>query len=200
MRTKIEAGKRYHIYNRGVFRQDIFRDDDDCVRFLNLMKDHLAGPVHPLTYAVLPNHFHLYIEVDSLDILKPFYKEKPLAIGNTIGHLCNAYAKTFRYKYKTIGEGAVFQSPFNRVEVTDAAYRRSLVHYINGNGYHHGLVNDPEDYPFTSLQELLYPAVEPYVKVEKVYADFGGKGAFIKDWESIRRKKGLVANFEWEGM
>ncbi|WP_157974453.1 hypothetical protein [Lewinella sp. IMCC34183] len=58
------------------------------------------------------------------------------------------------------------------------------------------MVNDPEDYRFTSLQELLFPCVTPYINVEKVLADFGGEAAFKAEWQRVRRKKGL--NGQWE--
>ena len=111
-------------------------------------------PLLLLAYAVLPNHFHLYIEVEEAARLPAFYRDKPAAIGNRIGHLQNAYAKYFRHKNRTQGKGAVFQGRFGRNEVNDRQYRKNIVHYLNGNAWHHGLVAEPEDYPFTSLQEL----------------------------------------------
>ncbi len=195
---QILPGRRYHVYNRGAFRQEVFRDDQDCIHFLNLTKKYIKDPLTLLGYAILPNHFHLYIEVKKAEKLSTFYRERPSAIGNRIGHLQNAYAKYFRYKTKSQGTGAVFQGRYKRNEVSDFLYRRNIIHYLNGNAWHHGLVADPEDYPFTSLQEFLFPAVEPFVDVDKAVADFGGRKAFRDDWERVRAKRGLNHDLEWE--
>lgn len=182
----IEAGKRYHVYNRGAFRQTIFRDDEDYLRFLNLTRKYLRGPVRLLAYAVLANHFHLYVEVDEEAQLEEFYRTKPAAISKTIGHMSTAYAKYFRYKYKSQGQGAVFQGRFKRRVVSDIGYARNLIHYIHRNPANHGFASEPEDYPFTSLQEALNPQLESYGDREKIFTTFGGEHAFHRSWKRTR--------------
>ena len=67
----------YHVYNRGVDKQAIFRDDDDYAAFLHLLKRYLdptdrsertansrSYPCYDQditlhAYCLMPNHFHM---------------------------------------------------------------------------------------------------------------------------------------------
>ena len=194
----LTAGNRYHVYNRAAAKKDIFTDEADCIRFLSLTKKHLPQAMDLLSYAILPNHFHLYVAVKLESQLPPFYQKKPSAIGASIGHLQNAYAKYYRHKTTSIGEGAVFQGRYKRIRLTTTDYQENIVHYINGNALHHGLVVAPLDYPFTSLQELIYSQVKPFVNREMVYQDFGGEQRFVANSNMAMKKKALYPEWEFE--
>ncbi len=150
-----------------------------------------------LAYALLPNHFHLYVRVYPLEQLSIFFQQKTRAIGNFIGHLQNAYAKYFRAKNNSVGKGVVFQGRYKRKEVDTSSYRREIVHYLNKNAVHHGLVGKPDEYPFTSLQELLYDEVEPFVNRALVYQDFGGKAGFLRQSNDRLAYSKLDGDLEW---
>ena len=75
-----ESGASYHIYNRGVDKGLIFREDKDYKTFLSYLKLYLSlqglslkefpsrklknyfGEIELLCYCLMPNHFHLLIK------------------------------------------------------------------------------------------------------------------------------------------
>ena len=62
-------GAVWHLYNRGVNRQDIFFDDDDRNLFLDILKRtvHRYGwLVH--AWAQMTNHYHLLVETPQTNL------------------------------------------------------------------------------------------------------------------------------------
>jgi hypothetical protein len=55
----------YHIYNRGVNRENIFFEERNYVLFLSLYDKHLALVTDLFAYCMLRNHFHFNLRVKS---------------------------------------------------------------------------------------------------------------------------------------
>ena len=55
----------YHIYNRGVNRENIFVEERNYALFLNLFEKHLAPVVDLFAYCMMKNHFHISVRVKS---------------------------------------------------------------------------------------------------------------------------------------
>ena len=71
-RIDIEGGL-YHVFNRGIRKENIFRDDSDYSFFLDsLSKTYSKYSFDLYAYALMPNHFHLLIEraSDPLSLVK----------------------------------------------------------------------------------------------------------------------------------
>lgn len=62
-------------------------------------------------------------------------------------HLFSAYSKYFN-KYKG-RHGALFERPFDRIEITDKQYFKTLVVYIHNNPIHHKFTEHAMDYPWS---------------------------------------------------
>lgn len=131
----------YHIYNRGVAKQNIFLDDQDYKTFLSYFKLYLTPPdlqgqslkVPPsrqlknffdelklLAYCLMPNHFHLFV----------FQKEAD-SIANFLRSLATKYSMYFNKKYKRVGH--VFQGRYKAVMVTSENQFIYLSKYIHRN-------------------------------------------------------------------
>src|ERR1043165_3191633 len=64
----------YHIYNRGVNRENIFIEERNYDLFLKLLEKHLLPVVDLVAYCMLRNHFHLLVRVKSeVEILETKY-------------------------------------------------------------------------------------------------------------------------------
>ncbi len=78
-------------------------------------------------------------------------KTNDIKIPNPVlhfSHLFNAYSKYFN-KYSG-RHGALFERPFDRKEITDKEYFKTLVIYIHNNPVHHKFTDHAMDYPWSS--------------------------------------------------
>lgn len=136
-------GLRYHVYNRGVNRETLFRTDAHYRRFLALLGHHVAPCAHVYAFALLPNHFHLILEPHS---------DGPRSISQALSNACNAYVKG--YNLATGRVGTLFGRPFQRKVLTSEAYAASAIRYVLLNAVKHRLVTDAADWPWSSWHVL----------------------------------------------
>ncbi|MEM9837254.1 MAG: hypothetical protein AAF828_12165 [Bacteroidota bacterium] len=176
-RIPILPNKYYHIYNRGNNRRTIFIEDADYVRFLQLLDRYMASVGSVLSYALLPNHFHLTVLMKPSQDIPTQLLRKPHTLGNTFGHIQNAYAKYFNAKYKNVG--SLFEKRFERKLIPNTAYFRQLIVYHHRNPERHGITQDFRNYFYTSYQEFSNPVVHPHVNVAATISRFGSLAKFF---------------------
>lgn len=51
--------------------------------------------------------------------------------------------------------GALFETPFKRIEVNNDSYFSALIAYIHRNPETHGIIDDFREYPFSSYHAML---------------------------------------------
>ncbi|MBP6398052.1 MAG: hypothetical protein KA340_09235 [Saprospiraceae bacterium] len=79
----LTPGEFYHIYNRGNEKRLIFFERGHYFRFLQKLAEYMKGYVDFYAYALLPNHFHLCIEIKSTEeIINEAKKTKFLYIDS----------------------------------------------------------------------------------------------------------------------
>jgi hypothetical protein len=176
-RPVIRPNAYYHVYNRGVNRRIIFKDDGDHQHFLNLIKRFVHPVANTLSYALMPDHFHLTVLMNPAEGIPPKLLKSPHALGRTFGHLQNAYANYFNHKYKTVS--GLFETPYERKEILTLEYLRNLIVYHHRNPQKHGIEVDFRHYLWTSYQELSHPLVESFVAKELTLEKFDGVEAFF---------------------
>ncbi len=114
------SGAKYHITSRGNGRQAIFLDDNDYKRFLKQLQLALeVDEVILYSYALMPNHYHLFIETP-LGNLKKFMQR-----------LNTAYSMYYRYKHTKPGH--CFQGRYGAKLVDGDEYIIRLTRYIHLN-------------------------------------------------------------------
>ncbi len=64
---QFEVGHIYHIYNQGNNRQPIFFERKHYLFFLQKMRAYLLPHGDILAYCLMPNHFHVMVEVKSTE-------------------------------------------------------------------------------------------------------------------------------------
>jgi putative transposase len=138
----------YHVYNRGVNKELVFKDEEDYAVFLNLLKRYLdASPakdnkgreypwlhndIELLAFCLMPNHFHCYVYVKEVSALTKLFQ-----------NISTSYGMYFNKKYKRIGP--VFQGRFKASLVMEDSYHTHITRYIHLN---------PDSYkswPYSSL-------------------------------------------------
>ncbi len=169
MIAKLEAGRVYHIFNRGNNRENLFREERNYRYFLNLYSKYAEPVVITYAYCLMPNHFHFLVKIKECD-------SKEFDPKQQFSNLFNSYAKSINKAYGRTG--ALFQRPFGRIEVTSDAYYTYLVYYIHLNPQKHGFTKDFRSYPYSSFRLLL--SDEPsFLASGEVMNWFGGKETFI---------------------
>jgi REP element-mobilizing transposase RayT len=188
----LEAGRFYHIYNRGIDKTNIFRNKDNYDYFLKLYAKHCLCVVETYAYCLLANHFHLLVrvkeELPTYAVLYPDLrpdqltaKSKEVVNPNTqFGHFFNAYAQGFNNSFKPKRTGGLFEEPFKRLLVDNDAYFSQLVHYIHRNPQKHGFTNDFTDYPYSSYHSHL--SHRPTKLERKAVIDWFGSPANYKEF------------------
>lgn len=125
----------YHIMQRGADRRIIFSDDEDCIKFLNILKDVKEKSGFKLyAYCLMGNHLHLLLKEES----------EPLDL--IFKRAGSAYVYYYNWKYQL--HGHLFQDRFRSEQVESDAYFMDVLRYIWQNPLKAGLCESPSDYPW----------------------------------------------------
>lgn len=156
-------GQIYHIYNRGAEKKPIFANKKDYQRILKLLAYyHLEGPkpkfshfsttthtidpkkriVEIIAFCLMPNHFHLLIK-----------QIKNHGVSEFMAKLSNSYTKFFNVKYDRIG--ALLQGQFKATLIEDDEQFVHVLRYIHLNPTSAYLVENPDEYQWSSHKEYL---------------------------------------------
>lgn len=137
-RTKSATGI-YHVMVRGVNKCNIFLDQKDMQRmYEKIAKYKEEMGVKIFAWCFMPNHVHLLIATEKLDI---FMKK-----------ICCSHAMYFNKKYSRCGH--LFQNRFKSISVQDEKYLMTLVRYIHQNPQKAG-ISAMESYAWSSYGEYL---------------------------------------------
>ncbi len=173
--THLDAGKFYHIYNRGNNREDIFVETKNYDYFLSLWQKHISPIADTYSYCLLKNHFHALVKVKELDMTTASYSP-PTSNHRTpcqkgFSNFFNAYSKGFNKSYQRTGK--LFEERFKRIEITNEHYFTQLIYYIHANPQQHGFIDDFRAYPYSSFNALLWNE-ETFLAKNQVLSWFGG--------------------------
>jgi REP element-mobilizing transposase RayT len=136
----------YYITNRCIYNQDIFKDQADYSAYFELLKKYKEQYGFKLyAYALMPNHFHLLLEL-------PNQKEESFkgGISEIMHGLNSSYTKYFNGKYGR--KGHLFRDRFRTALVEKSPYLLKLTAYIHLNPQKLNLVFSAKDYAYSSYQ------------------------------------------------
>ncbi|MDD4753897.1 MAG: transposase [Desulfitobacteriaceae bacterium] len=140
-RKKSESGI-YHIMMRGVNRQSIFEDEEDCVKFIQTIQKYKEKSEYQIyAYCLMGNHVHLLLKIG----------KEPLE--QIMRRICGSYVYWYNSKYQRIGN--LFQDRFKSEPVENEAYFLILLRYIHQNPVKAGLVRDIDQYKWSSFNEYV---------------------------------------------
>jgi REP element-mobilizing transposase RayT len=140
-RTQFAQGQYYHIYNRGVERRPIFREEENYLYLLRLVKEYTGElGVTVIAYCLMPNHYHVLVRQDG---------EKRAGLLPQLAF--NRYTKAFNKRYGRTG--TLFEGRYRSVWVDRTEYLFHLCRYIHANPVKAGLVSRLEEWPFSNYLE-----------------------------------------------
>jgi len=130
-------GAFFHILVRGNNRENLFQGTGDYLYYLNKLHTFFQeGEVTLYAYCLMPNHIHLLLEMGNLPLSK------------VLQRFHTSYTTYFNKKYDRVGH--VFQGRYKAIVCDRDTYLLELVRYIHLNPVRAGLVERPEDYPWSS--------------------------------------------------
>jgi len=149
---QFSEGSFYHIYNRGNDKGIIFFQERNYHYFIQKIEKYIFPNSNVLAWCLMPNHFHFLIQatIASLTVVK----ENPVRINSLtegIRMLLSSYTKGIQ-KQEAI-TGNLFQQK-TKLKCVDE-YLSTAFHYIHQNPFRANLVQRPEDWKWSSLQEYL---------------------------------------------
>lgn len=153
----------YHVFNRGVNKQEIFNNPDDYEHFFQTIfyyqfsgpkprfsthrrfriKDFTKNPkiLEIICYCLMPNHFHFLLR-----------QVKNGGITEFISKISNSYTKYFNTKYKRVGP--LLQGEFKAVTIETDEQLLHVSRYIHLNPFVAELVEDLNLFPYSSFRLL----------------------------------------------
>jgi REP element-mobilizing transposase RayT len=141
-RRKLSSSQIYHVMLRGNSGRDIFIDDEDKHRFLNILTNKKKDNEFVIyAYCLMDNHIHLLL------------KENKDNISHIMKRIGTAYAVYFNKKYQQ--NGHLFQDRFKSEVIEGELYLLAVIRYIHNNPLKARLVKLPEDYKWSSYSEYL---------------------------------------------
>lgn len=144
----------FHIMARSISEVDLFKDKDDKLKYLELVKKYQKlYKFRVYGYCLMSNHVHMIIDANGADI-------------SDIMHSINfAYAMYFNTTHKR--HGHLFQDRFRSEMVNDLNYLLALSAYVHNNPTDiAGYAECPERYEYSSLAVYLGLKQDPYELVE----------------------------------
>lgn len=140
-RKKSESGI-YHVMLRGINRQQIFQDEEDNRKFLDVLRQYKTVSGYELyAYCLMGNHVHLLIKEGKEDLSQVFKR------------IAGRYVYWYNCKYQRVGH--LFQDRFKSEPVEDDRYFLTVLRYIHLNPVKANLAARPEAWRFSSYEEYL---------------------------------------------
>lgn len=186
----------YHVYSRGVAKQNIFEGENDYIVFISLFKRYLsqeeaksstrhAYPFYKdriklLSYSLMPNHIHILL-----------YQEDERAIVDFMRSVMTSYSMYFNKTNNRVGP--ILQGRYRASLITDQTYLEHISRYIHLN---------PKNWRTsqqTSLGYYLGKRSAEWVKPQIIMRLFDNDNkkyiAFLEDYED---QKQIIDDLKWE--
>jgi putative transposase len=170
----MEAGRYYHVYNRGINKETIYKEPKNFHYFLEQYGKYLNNQIETLSYCLMPTHFHLFIRLkDDSD---------PDTVTKSFKNFFISYAKSINKNYNRTG--SLFQAKFKKKQIESDDYFSAIVAYLHLNPTRSGLVNHPSEWMFSSYNAFVSDQPTNLMRAN-VLDWFGGRIPFIEFHESF---------------
>jgi len=189
----LDFGKFYHIYNKAIGKELLFKTEYDYFFFLKKIDRFILPVAKIISYCLIPNHFHLLIYTRDEDEIKKNLRKKSFdsnrnPIIQSFSNFFNSYSKSYNKIQNRMGR--LFVYPFKKILVDKDDYLISLICYIHRNPIHHGMVNDFSKWKYSSYNAFI---TNKPTKVERefVIGLFGSLNDFIVFHNENKIKPGI---------
>lgn len=173
-------GALYHVITRGNCSGEVYHEDDDRYRFLEILND-TVKKFKPIchSYCMMTNHYHMLLETPDGNL------------SSCIHRLNSVYANYFNRKYDRIGH--LFQGRFKAIVVQKESYLLELCRYIVLNPVRAHMVDEPGDYKWSSYRYTVSLRGDPipFLSSDWILAQFD---------EELSKAREKYIKFVYDGM
>ena len=152
-------GAIYHVMSRGNHKNDIFRDPQDYRVYLKILreaKEELDFEI--CSYCLMTNHVHLVIETNEI------------SISDIMKKVNMHYSIYFNRKYDLVGH--LFQGRYKAQIIEKDNYILEVSRYIHLNPIRANMVENPQDYKWSSYSMYIGLLKERLINSEKILSYF----------------------------
>jgi REP element-mobilizing transposase RayT len=158
-RYRVENCGYHHVYNRGVARSDIFLDEYDKVKFIEILSSvckEYKFNIH--SFCLMDNHYHLLVE----------NKKENLSDG--MRQINSQYASYFNKRHQRVGH--LWQDRYKSWVVLDENYLFTLFHYIESNPLKAKMSQNIGEYKYCATYSIKRDAIPPFLQNSFVLRDY----------------------------
>lgn len=165
------VGYIYHVLTRGNNHQDVFKEEKDYKKYVEILQKYKERYRFKLYhYVLMTNHVHLVIE--------------PIESGGRLSEVMKgvnlSYAQYFKHKYKHTGH--FWQDRYKSIIISKDNYLLACGSYVELNPVRAKIVEDPKDYKWSSYRIYAYGNKSPIVDEHPIYQG-------LSENEAERRKR-----------
>ncbi|PHQ78968.1 MAG: hypothetical protein COB66_07785, partial [Coxiella sp. (in: Bacteria)] len=173
----------YHVYNRGINKQNIFQDHQDrriMYRYIGDSIDKYDSKIH--AFCLMANHYHLLAQTGDIPL------------GKFIHHFSSRYTRYFNKKYGR--SGYLFESRYKGIILDKEGYLLTLMRYIHLNPVRAKLVESPEDYQWSSHNLYLNKSFLSWLTMNEIIEHFGKNNFKTKFLNFVMDSKSIITDTE----
>ncbi|QAA75866.1 MAG: hypothetical protein BIP78_0098 [Candidatus Bipolaricaulis sibiricus] len=182
------AGAVYHVTARGNAQQDIFVDDTDRLKFLEVLGSvvqRFGWVCH--AYCLLPNHYHLLVETPDANL------------SRGMRQLNGVYTQAFNRRHGRVGH--VLQGRFKAIVVEKDSHLLEVARYVVLNPVRAGMVRHPRQWRWSSYRATAGEVAPPGIlttswilsqfdrrrdRAREAYRQFVRAGYDVTVWDELR--------------
>ena len=148
------GGYVYHVLNRAVGRSTLFHKDGDYAAFEKVLRQAKDWqPIRLLGYCLMPNHWHLLLWPAHDGDLSEFMR-----------WLTVTHTQRYHAHYHTSGEGPLYQGRFKSFPIQEDEHFLTVLRYVERNPLRAGLVQQAEDWRWSSLWQRRQRGPQPLIE------------------------------------
>jgi len=161
----------YHILTRGNNRQDVFKDEKDYKKYIEILQRYKEKYKFKLYhYVLMRNHVHLILEMT----------QKSGKLSDIMKGINLSYAQYYKNRYRHIGH--FWQDRYKSIIISRDDYLLACASYVELNPVRAKAVEAPEDYKWSSYKAYAYGKKDSIVDEQIIYKE-------LSKSETERRKK-----------
>ncbi|GLR18551.1 hypothetical protein [Portibacter lacus] len=188
-RDIFQEGDYYHLYNKVVGNELLFKPKQDYDRFLSRFRKYMCPYMKGYSYCLMPNHFHFLIRVLEINLVQIESEQTSCSrelingqvslnkfLESQLSRMLSGYTLSFNKRYKRMGQ--LFKQGTKRVLIKSHTRLSQLLCYVHHNPIHHGITNNYRYWQFCSYNAYANE-VNTQIAKNEMLEFLGGKEQFF---------------------